>query len=230
MYLPKSEGGNFEMTPAGTFVGRCYRFIDLGSHEQKFQGESKGMRRLIMIGFELPTELMEDGRPFSIHKRYTWSMHEKSTLRKDLEAWRGMKFTEADFGEGGFDTRDLLGVPCTLTIVHSENGENTYANIASIGKAMKGFPVPEMVNPSVYLTLEPGLFDAQVFDSLSDKLKEFIKASPEYAYAITGKHAKRQEPDPARDPRYERPAQFDERNPPPYDDFPGDYAEARRAG
>lgn len=229
MYLPKSENGNFELTPAGTFIGRCYRFIDLGSHEQKFQGESKGLKRLIMIGFELPTELMEDGRPFSIHKRYTWSMHEKAAMRKDLESWRGAKFSEGDFGDGGFDTRNLLGVPATLTIVHSEGQDNVYANIASIGKAMKGIQIPEPVNTPVYFSLERDRFDAAVMDTLSDKLKEFIRQTPEYRN-LQNKSASYGEQtghDDARDPRFETGARSsDERNPPPRDfdsDFPGDW-------
>jgi hypothetical protein len=233
MFLPKNEGGNFELVPAGTFIGRCYRFIDLGSHEQKFQGESKGLKRLVMIGFELPTETMEDGRPFSIHKRYTWSMHEKSAMRRDLESWRGQKFVDADFGPGGFDVRNLLGKTCTLSIVHSE-GESTYANIASIGKAMKGIEVPAQINPSVYFSLEPQFFDPSVMDSLSDKLKETIRQTPEYVALQrrgTKSYAEQKqthESDPARDPRYER-QQYDDRNPPPPtdfsdldDDFPGD--------
>lgn len=231
MYLPKNEGGNFELTPDGTFVARCYRFIDLGSHDQQYQGESKGLKRLIMIGFELPTELMADGRPFSIHKRYTWSMHEKATLRKDLEAWRGAKFTDADFGPGGFDVRNLLGKACTVGIIHSQSGENTYANIASIGKAMKGVEIPEAINAPVYFSLEPGNFDAQVFDTLSDKLKDFIRDTPEYRSATRTKtngyaeNSGKPERDPARDERYEQ--RFSESNPPPRDDFdddfPGDY-------
>lgn len=232
MHLPKSEGGNFEITPAGTFVGRCYRFIDLGSHEQEFQGESKGMKRLVMIGFELPTELMTDGRPFSIHKRYTFSTHEKATMRKDLEAWRGAKFSDSDFGPGGFDVRNLLGVACTLTIVHSEKGNDTYSNLASIGKAMKGMPVPDPVNPPVFLSLDPEEFDAKVFDSLSDKLKDFIRPTPEYRRATTGNSYAKQrgaetaEIDPARDPRYETDVDLEGRTPPASaydDDFPGDY-------
>lgn len=184
MYLPKNEGGHFELTPAGTFIGRCYRFIDLGSHDQTYQGESKGLKRLVMIGFELPTELMTEGeyagKPFSIHKRYTWSTHEKANMRKDLESWRGAKFNDSDFGPGGFDVRNLLGVPATLTIVHSDNGERTYANIASIGKAMKGVAIPDAVNQPVFLSLERDLFDQKVFDGLSDKLKEFIGGTPEW--------------------------------------------------
>jgi len=184
MHLPKNEGGNFEQTPAGTFIARCYRFIDLGSHDQTYQGESKGLKRLVLIGFELPTELMTEGeyagKPFTINKRYTWSTHEKANMRKDLESWRGAKFNDSDFGPGGFDVRNLLGVPATLNIVHSENDGKNYSNIASIGKAMRGVEVPPQVNKSAYLSLEKDLFDGNVFDSLSDKLKEFIRDTPEY--------------------------------------------------
>lgn len=230
MYLPKSEGGNFELTPDGTFIARCYRFIDLGSHDQTFQGESKGKKRLVMIGFELPTEFMSDGRPFSIHKRYTWSMHEKAALRKDLEAWRGAKFSEADFGPGGFDVRNLLGKACTLSIVHTTGAENTYANIVGIGKPMKGLQVPDQVNPSVYFTLEPDGFDQAVFDGLSDKLKEFIRDTPEYRALQGGKSGYAEQRgagrDPARDDRYESGGGFDNAPPPASPDdygFPGDY-------
>ncbi|MFA7256959.1 MAG: hypothetical protein WC047_05235 [Kiritimatiellales bacterium] len=189
--LPKAEGGNFETTPAGTFIARCYRFIDLGSHEQMFQGESKGLKRLVMIGFELPTELMTTGdyagKPFSIHKRYTFSTHEKANMRKDLESWRGKKFNDSDFGPGGFDVRNLLGVPSTLSIAHSEKDGSTYANITGIGQPMKGIAMPAQINPNVFLSLEPHLFDREVYESLSDKLKTFISESPEYRSLIGGK-------------------------------------------
>lgn len=207
--LPKNEGGNFEQTPAGTFMARCYRFIDLGSHEQTYQGESKGLKRLVMVGFELAGELMEDGRPFTIHKRYTWSTHEKANMRKDLESWRGAKFNDGDFGEGGFDVRNLLGVPATLTIVHSESDGKNYSNIASIGKAMKGVTMPPQVNTSVYLSLESDRFDRTIFDGLSDKLKAFIGESPEYRRLI----------DPKPNGNYASNknggSQFDDLNPPP---------------
>lgn len=183
MELPKNEGGHFELAPAGTFIGRCHRFIDLGSHEQTYQGESKGLKRLVMIGFELPTELMQEGdwagKPFTIHKRYTWSTHEKAAMRKDLESWRGRKFNDSDFGPGGFDVRNLLGVPATLSIAHSE-GERTYANITGIGPAMKGVTVPPAVNAPVYFSLESDRFNGNIFDGFSDKLKDFIRDTPEY--------------------------------------------------
>jgi hypothetical protein len=212
MYLPKNEGGNFELTPAGTFMARCYRFIDLGSHAQEYQGESKGLKRLVMIGFEIAGEAMEDGRPFSVHKRYTWSTHEKSNMRKDLESWRGAKFNDADFGPGGFDVKNLLGVPCTLTVVHSENDGKQYANIAGIGKAMKGLEVPELVNPKVYISLEKDLFDPEAFNGLSDKLKEFIQGTPEWRKLTAGNA-------PSYADESGSKSSYDERNPPPNNNF-----------
>lgn len=212
MHLPKNEGGNFELTPAGTYMARCYRFIDLGSHEQEFQGESKGLKRLVMIGFEIAGETMSDGRPFSIHKRYTWSTHEKSNMRKDLESWRGAKFNDADFGPGGFDVKNLLGVPCTLTVVHSENDGKQYANISGIGKAMKGVEVPNLTNPETYVSLEADLFDPEAFNTLSDKLKEFIQGTPEWRKLSGGSQPSYSDQSGSR-------TSYDERTPPPFDDL-----------
>jgi hypothetical protein len=54
-----------------------------------------------MITWELPTELEvfheEKGEePYVVSKTYTLSMHEKATLRRDLESWRGQGFTEKE--------------------------------------------------------------------------------------------------------------------------------------
>lgn len=215
MHLPKNEGGNFEMVPAGTFIARCFRFIDLGSHEQSFQGESKGLKRLVMVGFELPTEvMMADGRPFSIHKRWTWSTHEKATMRKDLESWRGAKFNDGDFGPGGFDVKNLLGQPCTLSIVHNVKENETYSNITSIGKAMKGVAIPPAINKPVFLSLDHHEFDREVFAGLSEKLQKFIGESPEYQTLIGGKTNGYGAAKSNGAPKYDQ-SPLDERNPPP---------------
>lgn len=186
MNLPKNEGGNFTPAPAGTFAARCIRFVDMGSHEQVYQGESKGLKRLVLLTFELPTELMEatddlPERPFTISKRYTWSMHEKSNLRGDLESWRGKKFDEnKDFGEGGFNVKKLLGVPATITITHDEKDGKTYTNISAIGGAMKGMETPPQINPSVYVALTNEDFSQAEFDQLHENLRGKIFESPEY--------------------------------------------------
>jgi hypothetical protein len=187
MKLPQpGEGGDYAPPPAGTFVGVCYRFVDLGLQRTEYQGQIKHARK-IMISWELGDELMDDGKPFTISKRYSWSMHEKSTLRHDLEGWRGKAFEPADFGDAGFDTKKLLGAPCTLTVTHNTKPDGkTFANVSAVGKIMRGLQPRPLTNEVVYLSLEKGEFDAAVFDKLSDGLKKAIQQSPEYA-ELTGK-------------------------------------------
>lgn len=181
MKLPQpGEGGSYTPPPAGTFVGVCYRFIDIGTQKTEYQGQTR-MTRKIIISWELGEELMDDGKPFTISKRYTWSMHEKSQLRHDLEGWRGKAFEPQDFGDNGFDTKKLLGAPCVLTVTHEVKGDKTYANVVSVGKIMRGLQPKALVNEPTYLSLEKGEFDQAVFDKLSDGIKKLIMASPEYA-------------------------------------------------
>jgi hypothetical protein len=181
MFLPQPTEGNFEPAPAGTHVAICYRVIDLGTQESVYNGEKKSARK-VMISWEFPNEVKADGKPFVVSAIYTWSMHEKSTLRKTLEAWRGAAFTEADFKPPtAFDVRNILGKSCTLSVVHVQKGDRTYANVSSVGKAMKGAVTPALVNDTVYLWLHPDRFDEAVFNSLSEHLRTKIAGSPEYA-------------------------------------------------
>lgn len=173
--LAKEEGGSFEMVEPNTYVARCYRVIDLGTHhDEKWD---KDVHK-IMLSWELPTALMETGdykgQPFSIHNRYTLSLSEKAHLRKDLEAWRGKAFTEEELN--GFDISMLLGATCFINVVHSTDGK--YANISSIMKLPKGTNCPDAVNDALILDLDS--FDQKVFDTLSDKMQGTIKSSLEY--------------------------------------------------
>lgn len=181
MQIPKpTEGGSFELAPAGTHVAVCYRFIDKGTHKTEFNGESK-LRHEVLLTWELGDELMTDGRPFSASKTYTWSMHEKASLRRDLEAWRGRSFVDDDFdGPNAFNTRKLLGAPCMLTITHETKGDRTFAKIVSIGKLTKGITPKALTNPMTYLALAKDGWDPAVFGGLSDKMRESIAETPEY--------------------------------------------------
>ena len=179
--LPEpTGGGDFELPPAGTHLAVAYRVIDLGTQKTAFNGEEKTAHK-IMISWELPEETMENGKPFTISQRYTWSMHEKATLRKHLEAWRGKTFTDAVFGPKGFNVKNVLGKGCVLTITHAEKGEKHFANIASVSKLMKGMAAPAPVNEQVYLWLTPDLWEPSVFFKLSQGLQAVIMKSPEYA-------------------------------------------------
>lgn len=200
MYMPApSNGGDFTPPPAGTHLAICYRVLDLGTQDGSWQG-TPNKKHQIQIGWELCDERMEDGRPFTTGKRYTFSSSEKATLRQDLEAWRGRAFTDADFAgpPNGFHIRKVIGVPCLLTVIHETGHDGkTRAKVSNVTKVMKNQAAPQMVNAPQYLSLVPGEFDRAVFDALPDYFKETIIKSPEF-YKLTHPDAPDQSKPPAR--------------------------------
>jgi hypothetical protein len=172
--LAKESGSQmeFETVPAGVYTALCYRVIDLGTQTTEFAGEIKEGHK-VMISWELFGEgaRMTDGRPFSVHKQYKISLHEKATLRKDLEAWRGKKFT-ADELEG-FDVANVLGTACMMQVVLSEDGK--FANVGSI-MSTKEKPTGE--NEPVLFIIDDKATHA-TWSNLSRNLQEKILSSPE---------------------------------------------------
>jgi hypothetical protein len=198
MHIPKpSDGGDFLPPPSGTWPAICTRFIDIGTQKTQFQGETK-MQHKVILTWELRDDdaVMSDGRPFTISQRYTWSMSEKATLRKHLEGWRGLAFTDADFGPGGFDLQNVLGKSCLINVVHAVKDGKTYANIAGISRMPKGMTATPATNDIIYLALTPDRFDPAVFAKLSESLQATIKGSPEFAEMAvkTRQHLDREAP------------------------------------
>lgn len=179
----KGEGFERELIPAGNYVARCYKMIELGTVPTEYMGETKMLHK-VRIGWELPTELKvfnpEKGeQPCVIDKEYTLSLGEKANLRKDLQSWRGKAFTEAE--AEAFDITKLLGVPCMLNIIHVQGKKDTtktYQSIGSVSPMPKGLECPEQINPTFVFDFEN--FDNQKLDSLPDFIKETIKTSEEY--------------------------------------------------
>lgn len=183
-----APSSTFAPPPAGTFPAICYRILDLGTQQSSYMGKPRKAHK-ILISWEIKDDeaVMDDGRPMSIHQNYTWSMNEKANLRKDLESWRGKAFTEADFGENGFELADLLGVGCFMGVVHKEgDGGTIYANISAISKLPKGMTVPPLVNKKLILWLDE-TFDKAAFAELSEGMQNKIKGSPEYQSVVEGK-------------------------------------------
>lgn len=129
------EGGkDFQPAPQGVHQAVCVDVIDLGILEVTWAGQTKKQHK-ILISWQLD-ENRDDGKPFLVSKRYTLSLNEKANLRKDLESWRGRKFTLEE--EAGFDVETILGVNCLLNVQHNEKAEKTYANVVSIMPLVKG--------------------------------------------------------------------------------------------
>lgn len=175
-----SGGGDFEQPPIGTHVARCVHVIDIGTQRGEYQGKATSRRQCI-IGWELPTELQSEGdfagQPFRVSRFYTASLGKKASLRADLQNWRGRDFTDEELG--GFDSKNIVGKPCMLSLILSDKGK---AKVSGVMAMPKGMEMPGQVLPSIYFSLDQ--FDPEVFESLSDGIKKMIVTSPEYA-AVT---------------------------------------------
>lgn len=182
-----SGGGYFKRVPQGVFIGRCYSLVDLGTQLSSGQYGEK-MQHKIRIGWELfgedeqgaPLTVDVDGHPMpmTISKSYTVSLHEKSSLRKDLSAWRGKDFTDEE--AKGFDISKLIGAYCMVNVTTSETNGKTYSNVAGLtplpGALKNAKPAP--VHAHIKFDLDAP--DMVVFNTFHEKLQETIKSSPEW--------------------------------------------------
>jgi hypothetical protein len=178
--VKESGGGSFKQAPTVSHVARCIQIIDLGTQANEKYPENGPKHQLLMI-WELPNEMLEiDGleKPFTISTFYTASLHEKSNLRHDLEAWRGREFTADELA--GVDLRNVLTKPCMLSIVE-KNGRSKVSSVSSVPKGME---VPPQFNQEVFFSLEE--YSQAQFDALPEGIQKMIMRSPEYERAVGG--------------------------------------------
>lgn len=175
--VAKDSGGGdrkFENAPSGAHAARCFRVVDLGTQTFQVMGETKQAHQCL-ITWELG-KMMDDGKPYTINEKYTVSLHEKAKMRSILESWRGRKFTDEE--RKGFELKNVLGKVCFLSIVHTQRGDKTYANIASVMPVPEGIASPPAVNELVYYSISE--HDEDVFQKLPKFYREMIQKSPEY--------------------------------------------------
>ena len=177
----KQTETDFKPCPEGNHTARCIGVVDLGTHPMEFAGQKKMIHKIRLM-WELPDEKRDDGKPFQISKDYGLSLHEKSTLRKDLEGWRGKRFTEKELS--GFDVEILAGKTCMINVLHkkSTNGK-TYANITSVSATPKGMKCPEQINDTILFSFEN--FSQESFSKLPKFIREKIMQTPEYQEATS---------------------------------------------
>lgn len=123
-------GKDFVPAPEGMHTAVCCDVLDLGMQETQW-----GNKRMVKVRWQTE-DTMEDGKPFLIQKRYTASLHPKATLRQDLESWRGQRMTEDE--AAGFDLEKLIGINCTIQVLHARKDDLVFANVKTIVPPMKG--------------------------------------------------------------------------------------------
>jgi len=183
--VKEDDGVRLPPVPQGVHVGVCYAVYDIGTHfSEKFGKHTHQM----LIAWELSEERMDvekDGKALSlprvVSKKYNISLHEKATLRKHLQGWRGRAFTPEELK--GFDVTKLLGANCQIQIIHKVVDGKTYANIENILPAPKGLPKRDNENALVFFTFQEYM---DIPSSTPDWIKELIQTSDEWECRMSG--------------------------------------------
>ena len=131
--IAKKPESNFTPCPEGLHQACCVDVVDLGFVKGPF-----GEKHKVEIRWQTEMENPETQRRFEVRSWFTLSLHEKASLRKTLEAWRGRKFTETELQ--GFDLEKLLGVNCQVQVIH---------NITDDGKVFDNVQAVVGHNPKV---------------------------------------------------------------------------------
>ena len=120
--------------PEGLFSAVCVDVVNLGVLQGAY-----GAKHKVRIVWQLEVVDEEHGRRFDVARVYTLSLHERAALRKDLESWRGRKFTELELD--GFDLEKLIGVNAQVQVTHDLGDDGTlYANVSTVVPPAKGAP------------------------------------------------------------------------------------------
>ena len=129
--VAKQKESKREQVPSGTHIARCFSMVHIGTTTWEYLGETKETDK-VRISFEIPGEMRvfsedQGEQPMVIDKEYTLSMHEKANLRKDLESWRGKTFSDKEARE--FDILNLIGIPCSLGVIHKDTKGQDLLNL-----------------------------------------------------------------------------------------------------
>ena len=152
--------------PEGMHPARLYSIVDLGTHEDTYQGVST-LKHKVCLTWELYTEpMMDDGRPYVIGKEYTITagkfgpyIAKTSALYDTIKTW--MKWDEKDIKIGKLGK--LIGQTALITVNHEKGKTDptkVYSKMGPVLPLMKGMTCPDQINPSIVYELNGDGFDA----------------------------------------------------------------------
>lgn len=122
------SAGSFVPAPEGAWQAVLADVVDKGIEEVTFNNVKKEQHSIVLV-FQLE-ELMDNGKPFAVTRKFNATLHERGALRKFLVAMRGKNFSPDELKE--FDLEGLIGQNVSLNIVHNETPRGTFANIAGV--------------------------------------------------------------------------------------------------
>ncbi|MEI6078557.1 MAG: hypothetical protein WCS94_23465 [Verrucomicrobiota bacterium] len=130
--LTCKDSGDFKPHPEGIHPAVCVDVMDLGLVETDFQGVKKMVNK-VKLTFESEAK-GDDGKPCTVSKNFTASLHPKAKLSEFLGKWRGRQVAPGE----SIDLQKLIGACCTLVLSHQQNlSGKTYAAIDAVSKPTK---------------------------------------------------------------------------------------------
>ena len=185
----ESNNKRVEQEPVkiGNHAARVVQVLDLGLQPQRpYKGEAKPPKHCIQLTYELSHEFIKDEEGNLVEDKPRWLSEDFPFYSLQAELAKSTKrylAIDPDQTVGG-DFTKLVGMPCTVGIVHNKgNGKHAGKIFDNIGvvtgpTAMPGYNQPELVNtPKVFTLDEP---DMEVFSALPEFLQEKIKGNLEY--------------------------------------------------
>lgn len=144
--LPAKSGGEYEITPEGTYQGFLSRVQYFGTHTAENDKGQKYDQAKIVLVFEIDyrKDGQEKNRLISTGWPMTYSLSSKSNLTKLIKPWLGSRFPSED-NPAGLDWDLMMDEPVMISISHEtrknkEGIEKTYDKISGLSRPPKGMP------------------------------------------------------------------------------------------
>lgn len=187
---PAKGGGDYEITPEGTYAGFLSRVQYFGTHTAENDKGQKYDQAKIALVFEIDyrQEGQEKNRLISTGWPMTYSLSSKSNLTKLVKPWLGSRFPAED-DPAGLDWEMMMDEPVMVSISHEtrknkDGVEKTYDKITGLSRPPKGMP-PIMATQDQWswsIVDDPDLKIAEEL-KMPAFLLEFARQSKEYRKA-----------------------------------------------
>ena len=117
--------------PEGIWPARCVDVLLLKDVVKNYAGSPSKTVDEVKLVWQISERNEMSGKRFLTSRKFTLSLHKKSTLRGFLTSWRGQAFTAEELA--GFDIEVLVGVNCLLQVIHTPGREkgDVYATVVS---------------------------------------------------------------------------------------------------
>jgi len=131
--LARRPQKTYAQAPEGLHAGVCVDVVNLGIVQGAY-----GAKHKVRLVWQLDARDDASGRRHDVARVYTLSLHERAALRKDLESWRGRKFTDREL-DAGFDLEKLVGVNAQVQVTQDLSDDGAcYANVTTVVPPVKG--------------------------------------------------------------------------------------------